>query len=295
MYPDLDGVVKYVRMDEDSASDVALWAAAGVGVIDDISGDIGFGYGSQHSDTGGVSAINATLWADNAVAWYSSLPLTSKADVVAIEVLNEPYGSWFWGANAEDQANATAYANLLETVHAAFMSAFPTGPRPLILASWGNATWGREVWGTDPATVDGYINGVVVHPYGGDCSTSSACIAASALGNRGLVSDAHSATGEPVYVTEVGWSTAVDQPPVAASLQWTEQQQAENVYSFVNWARSTGYVNAVMLYQFMDSSGDYRFGIVRYDNPAGPNGSKKPSYYALQEAAQGLPLACSGC
>jgi len=294
-YPDINGVVNYVREEDDSASDVALWASAGIKVINDISGDIGVpGYGSgaqQHYDTGGVSAINATDWANNAVSWYSSLPSSSRADVVAIEVLNEPYGSWFWGPNAESQTNATAYVILLETVHAAFAAAFPGGNYPPLLANWGDSTWGPEVWGSKPATVDSYISGVIVHPYGG----TGVSQAQSALGNRALVTAAYNATGLPVYVTEVGWPTAVGQPPTGDSLQWTEQEQAENIYNFVDWARSTGYVNAVMIFTFRDYGTNNFYGIEQWSNPAGPNGSLKPSYYALQEAAQGLPLTCSGC
>jgi hypothetical protein len=295
MGPDLKGIVSYVRMDTDSASDVALWASAGIKIINDISGDIGVpGYGSggqQHYDTGGVSAINATDWANNAVNWYSGLPSSSKVDVVAIEVLNEPYGAWFWGPNARSETNAAAYVNLLKTVHAAFLAAFPAGNYPLLLASWGRSTWGREVWGSHPALVNSYINGVVVHPYGGTTDN----LADSALVSKDVVTAAHSATGEPVYVTEVGWPTAVGQPGAGASMQFSEQAQAENIYNFVNWARNTGYVNAVITYSFLDSGGNQLYGIVRHDDPAGPNGSLKPSYYALQEAAHGLPLTCSGC
>jgi exo-beta-1,3-glucanase (GH17 family) len=130
-----------------------------------------------------------------------------------------------------------------------------------------------------------------VHPYGG----TGVSQAQSALGNRALVTAAYNATGLPVYVTEVGWPTAVGQPPTGDSLQWTEQEQAENIYNFVDWARSTGYVNAVMIFTFRDYGTNNFYGIEQWSNPAGPNGSLKPSYYALQEAAQGLPLTCSGC
>jgi hypothetical protein len=291
LYPYLDGLVTTVRTDTDSASDIGLWAASGIKVINDISGDIGVpGYGSggqQHYDTGGVIAINASEWADNAVAWYSSLTPVARVDVVAIEVLNEPYGSWFWGPNAESETNAAAYVNLLKTVHAAFLAAFPAGNYPLLLASWGDSTWGPEVWGSNPTIVNSYVNGVVVHPYGG----TGVSQAQSALGNRALVTEAHTATGLPVYVTEVGWPTAVGQPATGDSMQWTETQQATNIYNFVVWARSQGYVNAVTIFSLIDSPSPDRYGGVRASGEtAGASGTLKPGWYALQAAAQGLPL-----
>jgi hypothetical protein len=130
----------------------------------------------------------------------------------------------------------------------------------------------------------------VVHPYG----LNNVGTAASAQGNRSLVASAHSATGKPVYVTEVDWPTAVGRPPTGDSLQWTEQQQAENIYNFVNWARSTGYVSAVMIFAETDYGTNMWYGVESVENSSGV-ARIKPFFYALQEAARGLPLTCSGC
>ncbi len=262
---DIAGAVPYVRLD--SPGSIAGWTAAGLKVIDDRSGPY---------NQGGVSSINASQWAQEAVAWYDANPQTA-----AIEVLNEPGGSWFWGANAGDQENATAYAHLLKVVHEAFVA---NGKGPLILASYdggeGPTTWGEEVFKADP-NVGSYIDGITMHSYGGTQSRS-----ASALGSRYHIEAAHAQHPQiPIYVTEVGWPTAVGQPSTGDSMQWTEAEQAANITNFVDWARSTGYIADVTIFNYRDYGTNDWYGI------ESASGAHKLAYAALQEAAGGLPLS----
>ena len=153
---DIKGSVSYVTLNTPSSSLVNTYNGAGVAVIDCVAGPY---------TSGGVSQLDANAWAANAVATYRP-----SASILAIEVLNEPGGTWFWGSNALSQANASAYANLLKTVHNAFVSAFGANRR-LFLASYdggysGGLTWGQMVWAADP-NVASYIDGITVHPYGG--------------------------------------------------------------------------------------------------------------------------------
>ena len=264
---DIKGAVNYVTLDTPGSTLVTAYKNAGVGVIDCIAGP----YGSA-----GVSGIDANTWAANAVAAYRANP-----SILAIEVLNEPGGTWFWGSNALGQTNASAYANLLKTVHNAFVSAFGAN-RPAILASYdggysGGLTWGQMVWASDP-NVASYIDGITVHPYGGTSNSS-----ASALGNRANVAAAHAATGLPVYITEIGWPTAVGQSATGDSLQWSEAAQATNIYDFVTWARGTSYIKAVIIFNYADYGSNNWYGIVRADQ------SHKKGYEDLRRAALGLP------
>jgi hypothetical protein len=253
--PDIAGAVSYVRVTTNSS--IAGWTAAGVKVINDMAGPY---------NSGGVSAINATQWAAAAVAWYKANPAA-----VAIEVLNEPAGSWFWGPEAESPANEAAYANLLNVVHAAFVKEFGSA-RPLILGSYGNASafegeWGQAWWrDVNHESVDG----VTIHPYGGTGNRS-----ASAEGNRAQVAMAHEQTGKPVYVTEVGWPTAVGQPATDDSLQWGEAEQAQNITNFIDWAKSTGYVADVTIFNYRDYGTNDWYGI------ESSSGRHKPAYAAL--------------
>jgi hypothetical protein len=87
------------------------------------------------------------------------------------------------------------------------------------------------------------------------------------------------ASGKPVYVTEVGWPTAVGQPCTGDSQQWSEADQATNITNFITWAEGTGYVNMVMIFGLRDYGTNNWYGVERKD------GTKKPSYAALHALA----------
>lgn len=86
-------------------------------------------------------------------------------------------------------------------------------------------------------------------------------------------------TGGPIYITEVGWPTAVGKPATGDSLQWTESEQAANVTNFIAWCHGTGYVAEVVYFNYHDFGTKNWYGVVRSD------GSHKPSYKALRQAA----------
>jgi hypothetical protein len=257
----------------------STYAADGIKVIVTFSGNY---------NSGGVSSINISSWVQTAVSYFASQCSGSTAICPAIEVLNEPYGSWFWGANAESAANSGAYANLVKATYQAFHSAYGVNA-PKILAAYNPDQWWTGMVAAVP-DITSYFDGVVVHPYGGTGSTAS-----SELGNRGLVTQANSVTGKPVWITELGWPTATSQPATGDSLQWTETQQADNIYSFVNWARSTGYVAALTYFNYVDYGTNNWYGVERSatDGAGAVQFSKKPGWYALAESA--ASQACTVC
>jgi hypothetical protein len=229
----------------------------------------------------GVSSINPATWASQSLSWYESNCTLSTCPV--IELLNEPGGPWFWGSNALAQANATTYAQIIVDTYRDFHHHYGAR-RPRIIASYdggwsGGSVWGSEIYAANPR-IGNYVDGWTVHPYGG---TSNATL--SAEGNRADVESAHRKTGERIYVTEVGWPTdCTNGCPTATnatsdSLQWSETEQAQNIYRFIRWARSTNYVAAVMIYQYLDDGGNALYGVTR------SNDSEKPGWTALSEAA----------
>jgi hypothetical protein len=260
---DVAGAANTVRLD--TPSDISGWTAAGLRVDADFSGPYSLL---------GVSGVNQSQWVARVVSFVRANP-----EVAAIEVLNEPGGEWFWGPLAESTENEAAYAHLLKAVHEALVANFGSA-RPLELASYDgghdySTSWGEGVW--DEATnggirVDDYVDGITDHPYAWPPTTAE--------GARANVRKTHEKTGLPVYITEVGWNTA----------EVSEAEQAADIYSFISWARSTGYVADVTIFNYRDYSPERFWGIERWENPAGPNGSKKPSYTALHEAATGQPL-----
>lgn len=184
------------------------------------------------------------------------------------ELINEPGNPYFY----PDSSNFQLYANLTKAVHSALEANFAPASRPKLLVSYdggyAGSSYGRTIF-ADGAVADG----VTVHPYGGHGQTS-------ALGNRERVTQAHSETGLPVYVTEVGWPTAVGLPPTGDSLQWTEQQQAENITNFIGWARSLGYVADVTYFNYADYGTNNWYGIVNATGTV-----HKLGYSALKAAA----------
>lgn len=255
---DIAGAADYVRLE--SPSSIAGWTAAGVKVIDDMAGP---------SNGGGVSAVNAAEWAAGAVAAVRANP-----EIAAIEVLNEPGNQWMgWGSNAGSAANAAAYDHLLKVVHEAMVANFGSH-YPRLLASYdggeGPTTWGEEMWAAEP-NVGSYINGITLHTYGGNSNPTH-----SALGARDRVETAHAQHPNiPVYITEVGWPTAVGQPPTGDSLQWTEVEQAANITNFITWAKATGYVADVTIFNYRDYGSNDFYGIET------AKGAHKLSYTAL--------------
>ena len=222
-------------------------------------------------NSGGVCALNATSWANETLAYYKAN--TNPTQTPAIEALNEPGGTWFWGANAESSANAVCYRNLLKKTHEAFRAQYgESAPKILGTLDGGNGLSFGKAWVTsDWAT---YVDGFIVHPYGGTGSRT-----VSALGDRAKIESARAMTGGPIYITEVGWPTATGQPATGDSLQWTESEQATNVTNFIAWCHDTGYVAEVIYFNYRDYGTNAWYGIEHAD------GSHKPAYEALRQAA----------
>lgn len=268
-WSDVAGAVKAVRMASRFATDSEVGAAAAAGVR----------VASWLLGTGGtIGAINPTTYAAEVVSlfkrygkggtfWHGRKDLGSRA----VEVLNEPGNPGFWS----DPTNYAAYVSLLKAVHDALAANFPAAIRPKVLASWDGGEGPTSAFGPGWAALGGlsYCDGVTVHPYGGVNGGSGA------VGGNSDVEGARAATGMEVYVTEVGWPTAVGQPPTGDSRQWTEAQQAENVTSFIAWARSTEYVAMVLIFNYVDYGTNTWYGIERKDR------SHKPSYAALARAS----------
>jgi hypothetical protein len=267
----------------------STYHADGIKVIATFPGDVNGSY-----NAGGVSAINIPNWVSMATSYYANQCMGSTSYCPAIEVLNEPYGSWFWGPNAEDAQNEAAYANLVKAVDVAFQAKYGANA-PKILAAYNSdagassSAWWKGMQSAVP-NIASYFDGVVVHPYGG---TGAAAV--SALGNRALITQAHDDTGKPAWITEIGWPTAMGQPSTGDSLQWTETQQAQNIYNFITWARSTGYVGAVTYFNYVDYGTNNWYGLERSsaDGHGAVTFAKKPGWYALAESA--ASQACTVC
>jgi hypothetical protein len=260
---DVRGAVNTVRFDRDlGASALENFKKAGLRIQINFSGPY---------NSGGVCALNASSWVSETLSFYKAN--TSPTQAPAIEVLNEPGGTWFWGSNANSTANAVCYRELLKKTHDAFHAQYgEAAPKILGTLDGSNGLSFGKAWYTSDWQT--YVDGFIVHPYGGTGSKTS-----SALGNRALIESARAMTGGPIYITEVGWPTATGQPATGDSLQWSEQEQATNITNFIAWASGTGYVAEVDYFNYRDYGTNAWYGVVRND------GSHKPAYEALHQAA----------
>lgn len=253
------GGIHYVRTSGDHGALVAEMTKAGVQVASVI-----FGQG------GTIGAINPSTYAAEIVSYFKRY---GRAGGLSVELLNEANAPWYWS----DAGNTTAYAKLAKAVHEG-LATLPASIRPAELCDWDggrgpSSTWGPKLKATGALA---YCDGVTVHPYGGSSGQDG-----GALGGRADVEGAHAGSGLPVYITEIGWPTAVGQPATGDSQQWTFAQQAENITRFMTWARGLHYVSMVIYFNYVDYGSNDFYGI---ETAARVH---KPSFAALAKAAAG--------
>jgi hypothetical protein len=272
---DFAGAVKYVRSNVRNYSDdthMGYLAKAGV-TLEPLLED--GGNGSPPLDPSTEALTWCKRYCKGGTYWAGKTDLGATT----LEVVNEPGNPYFWGPNARTEQSH--YAAIVEHVASTLKSGLPAGqPQPRLLVSYDGGfegdAYGRALVKADPNLLNLNI-GWTVHPYGGKSSVTQ-----SALGGRIRVTEAYADTHEPVYVTEVGWPTALGLPATGDSLQWTESQQAENITNFVGWARGLKYVGAVVYFNYADYGSNDWYGIVN------SNASRhKLSYQALKTAASG--------
>jgi hypothetical protein len=251
-FSDIAGAVDAVRMEARFATDSEVGAAANAGVT-----VASWVLGTK----GSIGAIEPTKYAAEVVSLFKRYGeggtfWAGRPDLggTAVEVLNEPGNPYFWS----DPTNYAAYVGLLKAVHEALAENFPEAIRPRVLASWDGGEGPSSTFGPSWAALGGlkYCDGVTAHPYGGSTGQDG-----GALGGHADVAAAHAGSGKPVYVTEIGWPTAIGAPSTGDSQQWTEAQQAQNITNFVGWARQTEYVPMVLYFNYVDYGTNNFYGI----------------------------------
>lgn len=189
-------------------------------------------------------------------------------NVDAWEVMNEPEGT----QNPTESAKIHRYVELLKATREGFTR---EGIKAKIIASWAPTYNFGKSW----AAAGGlqYVDGVVVHAYGGGSGNHKGL-----LGARELIEQAHNESGKPVYITEVGWPTALGRPSTGDSQQWSEAQQADAIRKFAAWCRepAQSYVAMFVYFNAVDYGTNNWYGIERSDR------SHKPSFAALAEVAK---------
>ncbi len=238
------------------------WERAGLRVIADFSGPY---------TRAGVSGLDHAAYVARVVAFVRQNPR-----VLAVEVLNEPGGDWFWGPQAESAENRASYAQLLIEVHEALVRSFGAR-RPLELASWDGGHDSSNAWGeawSHNTTALADVDAVTNHPYGGTGSRGQAI-----LGNRRLIEADEAVSHKPVYITEIGFPTGNNSN--GDSLVYSEAEQAAAIASFARWARQTGYVAGVTFYGYRDAREGGGYGVETH------RGRRKPAFAVLERLRGG--------
>lgn len=215
------------------------------------------------SGSNGIQGINRATFAKECVETYEAFP-----SMIALEVLNEPWGPWFWG-EAESAANAKAYAELVEAVKAAFetYAAAHGGKRPLILMSYSPFNgWGARVV-AQKADAYTHCDGVVLHTY-----TKEGGKAVAKRGDQQpFLSEVFAKFKKGLWITEHGLPTGSES---GDSLQYSEAEQALGLEEAVHDYKATVYVEGYFYYQFRGA--EHEYGLVS------AGGTKKQAFNKMK-------------
>lgn len=261
--PDIAGTgVRLVRLPSGRlSSEAAGYAAKGVRIIGI------FGEGGSLASLAGESTAYAKRAVDAALQY----------GLIAIEVLNEPDGNWFWS----DAGNLGAIKKLVDATAAEAKARGYTGA---ILASFDGGKGGSEgvTFGKACQQAGVFTNAtaVTVHPYGGASGGNG-----GVAGDRKKCLEAIAVTGKPLWATETGWTTGVGSTGDSKSI--TEAEQAAAYASFIAFAESTSGFECVIFYGYKNSSdtGADQYGVEMHDSTR-----HKPSFGVLGEACKALAV-----
>jgi hypothetical protein len=243
---------------------------------------------NNDADFAAYAAAVASRYGSSGSFWKTN-PQLKPAPLAALEIWNEPYGSWFW----KPGPNPTAYAALVRQTAPAIHVADPK-MQVLMSGNLMNGTqqpWLAQVLAAQPS-VGGLVDGLDVHPYptvrtAGPYDSSEPV--QDSFGQIPLARQTELAAGVdlPIWITEIGWSTAPDTPTAVSS-----QTQATFLTGAVQ--RAVGewgtYVPKVFLYGWLRSTGnqgdwDGNLGLLD------PSGNLTPAWDQLAQMLGGVPGA----
>jgi polysaccharide biosynthesis protein PslG len=280
-------------------SDSLMAAAAAVGV--DVLPILAYSAPWASSDPSGAGDIhyppaNPADYANFAQAvvarygpngsFWQSRPTLVPRPVQAAQLWNEPWGHWFWKPNPDP----AGYARLVRSAGAAIRSVSPsvklvvTGDVYQIRSDGSAPGWLDVLLATDPG-VAAFVDAWAVHPYPDPFGAGPSAGGPWAFDRVTRTRDIAAAAGaaRPIWITEIGWSTATGHPDgVSESTQASYIDEALG-RALVNWA---GFVERTFVFMWYPSSGDMsdwegNLGLLRAD------GSTKPAWDVVRMKASG--------
>jgi hypothetical protein len=259
----------------------------------------------NNADFAAYAAAVAARYGTGGGFWSANPSLAPDA-LTAVEIWNEPFGSWFWKPGPDPAAYAALVSATAPAIHAVSpgMTVLMSGE----LWSWDNRNgatgtqmqpWITRVLAANPRLAT-LVNGIDVHPYSTPRNLGpydTAPNAAMSFSRVPMVRAAELRAGAnlPIWITEIGWSTAT-------RYQWgiSEQAQATDVKGAVQRAIGEwgSYVSKVFVFGWYRSSGvsgdsEDNYGLLE------SNGVPKPAWTTITQllgganASQPCPLCSS--
>jgi hypothetical protein len=212
-------------------------------------------------------------------SFWSARPDLQARPLTAVEIWNEPWGYWFWKPNPSPGAYALLARRAAEAINAVNPSVTILIPGDVLQVRTDGAIvdWLRNVRAADPG-LTGLVDAYSVHPYP-DPRTNGPYQDRSdpRWDYRRVMLTRQIDSSLPIWITEVGWSTASTSDSVSEATQATYVEGAVN-RALSDWG---AYVQRIFVYSFDKDSGNVAdregyYGLRRRD------GSAKPAWDALR-------------
>lgn len=211
-------------------------------------------------------------------SFWAARPELTPRPLTAVQVWNEPWGYWFWKPNPEPAryaalARATAQA---VKAHDPSIRILLAGDLLQVRTDGSIRDWQRELMAADPA-LGSLFDAYSVHPYPYPRDLGPYADRSDPRWDfRRLELIRANDPSKPLWITEVGWSTASD-----ATQTVSEQTQATFVTGAVERALGEfgGFVEMIFVYQFDRDRG---------------SASERENYYGLRRADDSAKPAWTG-
>jgi Cellulase (glycosyl hydrolase family 5) len=232
-------------------------------------------------------------------SFWRARPDLPAGPLGAVELWNEPWGAWFWKPNPDP----AAYARLVRAAATAIRAAKPDtkiliSGDPLAVRKDGKAAkWLDAVLAADPG-LRTLFDAYSTHPYPSPRHRSPLDTTSGPeyRFNRAALTRQTAAkyqAEKPIWITEVGWSTAADAPETV-----TEATQATYIGQAIEHAIGVQAVERIFIFGWDRSNGiatdrEGNYGLQRKD------GSLKPAWETLTRTigsgVKGATLASAKC
>lgn len=236
-------------------------------------------------------------------SFWRSHPKVPKVPVTMWDIWNEPYFGSGWGANVDPVGYATLFRRVVEVARPAdrrarFMLEADTGsgtgswPQPPFLGAmfdaFGDLAAYADVVALHPYTSE--LNPTRCTPYDPDPGFRTAWLATRfqfcRVRDVRRILDAYGATSTPLWITELGWTTAPEYDRAIS-----ERTQARYIAATFRLLRRWRLVDGVLLYNLMTTERNRAnqydwYGFLHAD------GRPKPAWRTfVAEVRRGLPAA----